>query len=76
MYTAKNYHLISFLSVVSKRIEKLVNNEVFDNREKCNLFLISSIISDHLNYRQIFWKLYLSLIELPELLLSLGLLEL
>ena len=54
MYTAKNYHLISFLSVVSKRIEKLVNNEVFGNREKCNLFLISSIISDLLNYRQIF----------------------
>ena len=36
--TAKNYHLISLLSVVSKVFEKLVNNRIVDHLEKCGLF--------------------------------------
>ena len=36
--TAKNYHLVSLLSVVSKVFEKLVNNKIVDHPEKCGLF--------------------------------------
>ena len=36
--TAKNYHPISLLSVVSKLFEKLVNNRIVDHLEKCGLF--------------------------------------
>ena len=36
--TAKNYHPVSLLSVVSKAFEKLVNNRTVDNLEKCGLF--------------------------------------
>ena len=36
--TAKNYYPVSFLSVVSKVFEKLVNNAIFDYLEKCDLF--------------------------------------
>ena len=36
--TAKNYHPVSFLSVVSKVFEKLVNNRIVDHLEKCGLF--------------------------------------
>ena len=36
--TAKNYHHISLLSVVSKVFEKLVNNRIVDYLEKCGLF--------------------------------------
>ena len=36
--TAKNYHPISLLSVVSKVFEKLVNNRIVDHLEKCGLF--------------------------------------
>ena len=36
--TAKNYHPVSLLSVISKVFEKLVNNRVFDHLEKCCLF--------------------------------------
>ena len=36
--TAKNYHPVSLLSVVSKVIEKLVNNRIVDHLEKCGLF--------------------------------------
>ena len=36
--TAKNYHLTSLLSVVSKVFEKLVNNSIVDHQEKCGLF--------------------------------------
>ena len=36
--TAKNYHPISLLSVVSKVFEKLVNNRNVDHLEKCGLF--------------------------------------
>ena len=35
--TAKNYHPVSLLSVVSKGFEKLVNNRI-DHPEKCDLF--------------------------------------
>ena len=38
MSTAKNYRPVSFLSVVSKVFEKLVNNRIVDYLEKCNLF--------------------------------------
>ena len=36
--TAKNYHPVSLLSVVSKVFEKLVNNKIVDHLEKCGLF--------------------------------------
>ena len=36
--TAKNYHPVSLLSVVSKVFEKLVNNRIVDHPEKCDLF--------------------------------------
>ena len=36
--TAKNYHLVSLLSVVTKVFEKLVNNSIFDHLEECDLF--------------------------------------
>ena len=38
MYTAKNYHPVSLLPVVSKVFEKLVNNRNVDHLEKCGLF--------------------------------------
>ena len=36
--TAKNYHPVSLLSVVSKVFEKLVNNRMVHHLEKCDLF--------------------------------------
>ena len=36
--TAKNYHSVSLLSVVSKVFEKLVNNRIVDHLGKCGLF--------------------------------------
>ena len=36
--TAKNYHHVYLLSVVSKVLEKLVNNRIVDHLEKCGLF--------------------------------------
>ena len=36
--TAKNYHPVSILSVVSKVFEKLVNNRLVDHLEKYDLF--------------------------------------
>ena len=35
--TAKNYHPVSLLSVISKVFEKLVNNRIVDHLEKCGL---------------------------------------
>ena len=52
--TAKNYHLVSLFSVVSKIYEKLANNKLIDNLEKCGLF-ISVSVSGLLNQMQIFW---------------------
>ena len=37
-FTAKNYCPLSCLSVVSKVFEKLVNNSIVDDLEKCGLF--------------------------------------
>ena len=42
--TAKNYHPVCLLSVVSKVFKKLVSNRIVDHLEKCTLFLISSIV--------------------------------
>ena len=36
--TAKNYHPVSLLSVVSEVFEKLVNNKIVDYLEKCGVF--------------------------------------
>ena len=36
--TAKNYHPVGLLSVVSKVFEKLVNNRIVDHLQKCGLF--------------------------------------
>ena len=36
--TTKNYRSVSLLSVVSKVLEKLVNNRIVDHLEKCGLF--------------------------------------
>ena len=36
--TAKNYHPVSLLSVVSEVFEKLINNRIVDHVEKCGLF--------------------------------------
>ena len=36
--TAKNYHPVTLLSVVSKVFEKLVNNRIVDHLEKCDIF--------------------------------------
>ena len=36
--TAKNYHPVRLLSVVSKLFEKLVNNRIVDHLESCGLF--------------------------------------
>ena len=36
--TAKNYHPVSLLSVVSKVFEKLINDGTVDHLEKCSLF--------------------------------------
>ena len=36
--TARNYHPVSLLSVVSKVFEKLLNNRIVDHLEKCSLF--------------------------------------
>ena len=57
--TAKNYHPVSLLSVVSKVLEKVVNNRIVDHLEKCGFFLISSMVLALLNQVQIFSQLYL-----------------
>ena len=72
--TAKNYHPVSLLSVVSKVFEKLVNNRINDHLEKCGLFLTSSIVLGLLSQLQIFLQLHL--IELLGFLTGLGMLEL
>ena len=72
--TAKNYHPVSLLSVVSKVFEKLINNRIVDHLEKYGLFLISSMVLGLLDQLQIFKQL--CLIELLRLSTGLGLLEL
>ena len=51
---AKNYDPVNVLFVVSKVLEKLVNNRIVDHLEKCGLFLISSMVLGVLNQLQIF----------------------
>ena len=41
--TAKNYHSVSLLSVVSKVFEKLVKNRIVDHLEKCDFFFCFSV---------------------------------
>ena len=72
--TTKNYCPVSLFSVVSKVLEKLVNNKIVDHLEKCCLFLIPRIVLGLLDQLQIFSQLYL--LELLELLTSLVLLKL
>ena len=38
--TAKNYHPVSLLSVISKVFEKFVNNRIVGHLEKCGLFSV------------------------------------
>ena len=53
--TAKNYHRVSLLSVVSKVFEKIVNNRIVDHLEKYGLFfLFSSMVLVLLDQLQIF----------------------
>ena len=50
----KKYCPVSLLSVVSKVFQKLVNNRIVDQLEKCSLFLISSLILGLLDQSQIY----------------------
>ena len=52
--TAKNYHPVSLLSVVSKIFEKVVNNRIFDHLEKCDLFSDFQMVLGLLDQLQIF----------------------
>ena len=70
--TAKKYHPVSLLSVVSKVFEKHVNSRIVDHLEKCGLF--SDFQYGLLDQLQIFSQL--CLIELLGLLIGLGLLKL
>ena len=72
--TAKNYHPVVLLSVVSKVSEKLVNNRIVDHLEKHDFFLILSMVLGLLDQLLIFSQLYL--IELLGLFRGLELLEL
>ena len=49
--TAKYYHPVSLLSVVSKVFEKFVNNRIVDHLEKCDFFLIFSMVLGLLDLR-------------------------
>ena len=69
---AKNYRPVSLLSVVLKVFEKLVNNRIVDDLEKCDLFSDFSMVLGLLDQLQIFSQL--SLIELLGHLTGLGLL--
>ena len=70
--TAKNYHPIGLLSVVSKVFETLVNNRIVDHLEKCGIFSDFSMVLGLVDQLLIFSQLYL--IELLGHLTGLGLL--
>ena len=72
--TAKNYYPVILLSVASKVFEKLVNNQIVDHLDKCDFFLISTMVLGLLNQLQIFSQL--CLIQLQGILTGLGLLRL
>ena len=50
MSNAKNYQLVSLLSVVSKVFEELINNRIIDYLEKCGFFsdFCLTIVSDQI----------------------------
>ena len=73
-FTIKSYCLVSIISVVSKVFEKLVNNRIIDHLEKCDFFLISSMVLGLLSQLQIFIQLYM--IELLGLITGLRVLKL
>ena len=52
--TAKNYCPVGLLFVVSKVLEKLVNNPIVDYLEKCGLTSVSSMVLCLLDQLQIF----------------------
>ena len=52
--TAKNYHPVHPLFVVSKVFKKLVNNKILDHVEKFGLFLVFSMVSGLLDQLEIF----------------------
>ena len=54
MSMSKNYCQVSLLSVVSKVLEKLVNNGVVDCLENCGLFHTSNMVLGLLSQLQIF----------------------
>ena len=53
-FTAKNCYFVNLLSVVSKVLERLVNNRIVDHLEKCSFFQISSVVLCLFNQMQIF----------------------
>ena len=73
-YTAKNYCSVSLLSVVSKVVEKLVNNRIVDHLENCGFF--SDFQYGFRSSQSTSDLLTVVLIELPGLLTGLGLLKL
>ena len=68
--TAKNYHPVSVLSVVSEVFEKLVNNRIADHLKKCGPLLISNMVLGLLDQLQI-W-----IADIMGVLTRLGLLQL
>ena len=53
-----NYFPVSFLSVVSNVLEKLVNNRIFDHLEKCGFFSDFQYALGLLDQLQIFRQLH------------------
>ena len=72
--SVKDHRPFSLLSVVAKVFEKLVNDRIVDEPEKCELSFIFSMVLGLLDQLQIFLQLYL--IESVGLLTGLRLLEL
>ena len=72
--TAKNYHTVSLLSVISKVSAKLVNSKIVDHPEKYGLFTDFQYGLSLLHQLQIFSQSYQ--VKLLGLLTGLQLLEL